>query len=505
MKQLRSWIGLIGLSLMASIAFLDFTIVYTSLPAIQVSLGVPVIKLQLIMSVFALALSTCMIFAGKLADQFGKRRLFFIGSMIFVIASLGAGLSHHFEFLVLFRLLQGVAGAIIFTSSSLLAPLNFEQEQQALAISVYNGITGLGLASGPFLGGIIVATWGWSWIFFINIPITLLGFLLCCGNVKETKKQTDIHHDFLGFILFSIGLGLIIFTLSYGHVLGWSSPSFIGGMLLGCLLLLCLIVVEKKQTSPLLDVDDLNNPKIQLAIFGCLAASVMTGVLMLFAPLYLSGILAYSASTIGYFMLVTPIMQVLVSIIWTKSVKCFGVASLVIFGIFTCLCSTMLMTYFNANTSAIFIILALSLMGIIWGVTNAAGITLATTAVPEEKAGGVVGTIYTSWNVAGCILIALSSVIFSQVELFASKQDIQSYQIQLTSEEHHSIAAVLAAPEKAQALLQKMTPQFSHEVFDIFKKSFLTGFHTVMIFSSLLLSLCLIVCILLIRRYKLNT
>ena len=137
--------------------------------------------------------------------------------------------------------------------------------------------------------------------------------------------------------------------------------------------------------------------------------------------------------------------------------------------------------------------------------TNAAGITLATTAVPEEKAGGVVGAIYTSWNVAGCILIALSSVIFSQVELSSAQQDIQRYQIPLTTEQHHAISAVLAAPEKAQSLLQKMTPQFEHEVFDIFKNSFLSGFHTVMIFSSLLLSACLIVCIRLIKRYKLNS
>ena len=192
MSTIRAWIGLIGLSLMASIAFVDFTIVYTSLPAIQMALNVPVIKLQLIMSIFSLSLATSLIFVGKLADQFGKRKLFFIGSLIFTFSAFGAGFSSSFEMLVFFRFLQGIAAAIIFTSSSLLAPLSFAPEQQPLAISVYNAITGLGLALGPFLGGVIVDALGWEWIFFINIPVAIIGFILCLGNVNETKKQAII-------------------------------------------------------------------------------------------------------------------------------------------------------------------------------------------------------------------------------------------------------------------------------------------------------------------------
>jgi EmrB/QacA subfamily drug resistance transporter len=489
---------------MASIAFLDFTIVYTSLPAMQVALNVPVIKLQLVMSVFALALATSMIFVGKLADKMGKRKLFFFGTFVFIIAAFGTGFSSNFEMLVFYRLIQGLAAAIIFTASCVLAPLNFEPEKQAVAISAYNGITGLGLALGPFLGGVIVAHWGWRWIFFINIPIALIGFLLCLGNVQETKKQEHVQCDFLGFSFFSIGLGLIIFLLSYGNVLGWSSMYFIGGMILGVAFLVCLVFVEKKQPFPLLDIEDLTNPKVMLAILSCLAASVMTGILMLFVPLYLSGMLAYSATMIGYFMLATPIMQVVVSLVWPKSVKRFGVGKLLIAGITTCLLATFMMIFFNSATPPWFIISALLLMGIIWGITNAVGVTLATTSVPAEKSSGVIGMIYTSWNVAGCILIALSSVIFSQVELATAQKEIQQYHLQLTEEQHHSIAAILADPEKAQALLKQMSPQFAQEVFTLFKNSFLNGFHVVMMCSCFLLFLALIACCYLIKRYKIE-
>lgn len=505
MNNIRAWIGLIGLSLMASIAFLDFTIVYTSLPAIQVGLNVPVIKLQLIMSVFGLAVASFMIFTGKLADQFGKRKIFFIGSFIFAIAALGAGFSTNFDMLIFFRFVQGFSVAIIFTSSSLLAPLSFKEEQQPLAISIYTGITGLGLASGPFFGGLIVNSFGWQWIFFINVPIVLLGFILCLGNVKETKKQPHIKHDIPGLILFVAGLSLLIFFLSYSNTLGWASISVISGLSIAVFLLLSLIFVEKRQPSPLLDINDISNPKVLLAIFICLSASVMTGILMLFIPLYLSSVLAYSSLVIGFFMLATPIMQVIVSVLWAKLSKYLGIGTIVIAAIIACLMSSLIMSFFTLQTSALLVITALGLMGIIWGVTNAACITLATTAIPEERASGVMGLIFTSWNVGACVLIALSSVIFSEVEFSNLQTSIQKYHLQLNVEDHHKITAVLAAPEKALAILKELSPEaLSHELFPLFKQSFLSGFHAVMYFASFLLLLCLLACIKIIRKYKIE-
>ena len=133
--------------------------------------------------------------------------------------------------------------------------------------------------------------------------------------MKETKKQENVKHDFLGLLLFVTGLSLIIFLLSYANVLGWSNPLVIGGLILGIILLVALVFVEKKQTSPLLDIEDISNRKVQLAILVCVAASVMTAILMLFTPLYFSSILAYSPTIMALLMLATPLMQVIVSIL----------------------------------------------------------------------------------------------------------------------------------------------------------------------------------------------
>jgi EmrB/QacA subfamily drug resistance transporter len=504
MSNVRAWIGLIGLSLMASIAFIDFTIVYTSLPAIQLALNVPILTLQLVMSIFSLALSISMIFVGKLADQFGKRRLFFIGTVIFAIASLGAGFSTNFAMLIFFRFFQGFAASITFTSSSLLAPLSFKKEQQPLAISFYTTITGLGLTSGPFLGGIIVEYFGWQWIFFLNIPIVILGFILCLGNVKETKLQENVKHDVPGLFLFAAGLSLIIFFLSYSGTLGWTSPYVVGGLTLGIVLMIVLVFVEKKQPCPLLDIEDISNPKVKLAMLTCTAASVMTGILMLFIPLYLSSIVGFSSSIIGVLMLATPVMQVVVSILWPKLSKELGVARVIVLGILTCFIAAFFMIFFSPTTTIGLILPCLILMGVIWGVTNAACITLATTAVPEEKAGSAIGLIFTNWNVAGCILITLSSVIFSQVEFAKLESTIQAHHIQITENDHHRIAAAIASPEKASSMLKEISPSISDEVFPLFKQSFMSGFHAVMIFSTVLLFAFLCISIALIRRYKIE-
>jgi MFS family permease len=153
-----NWLALIGVSILSFTAFLDFTIVNTALPAVQMDLHVSVLKLQWIVNIYAIVLSMLMIMAGKFSDIFGKRKIFYIGALIFIIAGLGAGFAPNINILIFFRAVQGIAGAIIFIGGISLVPSLFPNGNQAQAIGVYSAITGLGLGIGPFLAGILVST-----------------------------------------------------------------------------------------------------------------------------------------------------------------------------------------------------------------------------------------------------------------------------------------------------------------------------------------------------------
>src|SRR3989344_76600 len=178
----HKWRALLGLCLLSFTAFLDFTIVNTALPFIQKDLNANVIQLQWITNIFAMILSATMIAAGRLADLLGRTKLFYIGIIIFGIAAFGAGNASNIEWLIFFRALQSLGASIAFTVSIALLPQAFPPDEQTRATGIYSAITGAGLALGPFIGGVLINLLSWRWVFWVNLPIIVIGFFLCIGS-----------------------------------------------------------------------------------------------------------------------------------------------------------------------------------------------------------------------------------------------------------------------------------------------------------------------------------
>ncbi len=499
-SSIRPWLGLIGLSLMASIAFLDFTIVYTALPAIQKALAVPVINLQWIMNIFALILAILMILSGKLADIFGKRKVFYLGVLIFGIAALGAGTRNAFAGLVFFRGLQAVGAAIIFTTAAALAPSGFAKDKQARAIGIYSAITGFGLAIGPFVGGVLVSALSWRWIFFVNIPLILIGFLLCLGNVKETSKEPGEKIDWVGVLLMAIGFGSLIYSIINAGNHGWADSVTIIGFVVAIIALTALWQIEKRISNPLFDIDDISNTKVLLGIHICGSASIMTSGMLFIIPLYLSNILNVTPMQLGLLLLSPPLTQILTSFFWGKLSAKYGINKLLMLGIVTAFLSALMQLFFGLDTQFVLVVIALLLMGFIWGVANAGTITLALDAVPIERTGSVIGLIFTNWNVTGSILLALASTIFTAVETGYMKAELMGHGIKLTVSEHHTVAAMLGNPSRAQELLSQLVGPLVDKISPLFKLAFLRGYHSIMLFSVILFILAFSILLLLIRR-----
>lgn len=499
---LRNWLGLIGLSLMASIAFLDFTIVYTALPALQQHFQAPVISLQWVMNIFSLALATLMIFSGKLADIFGKRRLFYIGVILFGLAAIGAGLSINFDWLIVFRGLQGVASAIIFTSAGALAPTCVPPEKQTRAIGVYSSITGFGLSIGPFVGGLLISWLSWRWIFFINIPLVLIGFALCLNNVKEMPKQPDIKIDWWGFILMLVGFSSLLYTITQVGSRGWLQPITLIGFAIAIICLFALFIVEARVKHPLLNIQDIRHPKVLLSMVLCIIASVMTSGMLFLAPLYLTNILNVSSIVMGLLMLCTPIVQVVMSALWDKIHHAFGVYQPMIIAIVTVLISAVIQLSFGTNTSLWLIVFAFLLMGLIWGTCNTAVLTLTYQAVASERTSGVLGLIFTNWNSFGTLLMALTSTIFTTTEFRQMQHYLSMHHVFLSVQEHRSISTMLSNPSEAHSILHGLIGQSADKLLPLFQTAFMHGFHSCQLFFVILFILGLATTTVLIKKSR---
>jgi len=409
------WWALIGLSLLSFTAFLDFTIVSTALPFIQQAFHASVLKLQWITNIYGMLVCIFQVISGRIGDSFGRRKIFYFGFLLFAIASLGAGLAHSIDIVIGFRALQGVAGAIVFTLGAALIPQAFPEKEHTRAVGIFSAFNGAGLAVGPFLGGLLITYLSWRWVFLVNIPIIIIGFICCSFSLKESPRQQQLKIDWWGFLLLAIGLGCFIYGLINGESISWSTPITWINIIIGIVALLALLKVEKKVAHPLLDLDLFKHKHTALVIVAVVLASLVSFTLLFFDPLYLRLVLHHTAMTIGIMLLAVPIMQVIVSIGLTPLIKRFGVFNLLAFSGVTGLITALLHAYFGVGTSLWIIIIAFLLMGYSWGIGNAGSIAGIMQSVKTDQIGGALGTVFTMWNLFNAIFLALSTVIFHSV------------------------------------------------------------------------------------------
>jgi EmrB/QacA subfamily drug resistance transporter len=410
------WLALFGISLLSFTAFLDITIVNTALPFIQKAFQAPVLELQWVSNAFSLVMCTAMVAAGNFADRFGRKKLFFIGTIFFVLASWGAGASGSMAILILFRALQGLGVSLLYTSSTAMLSDLFSTEEHAKAISLYTAVTGIGLMSGPAIGGMLVGLLSWKWVFWVNVPMVVAG-LICSfiglRGVKSRSPTTDVLRvDWIGLILFTVGLGGFIYGLIVGASEGWTQPKTAFPLIVGILSLSLLVWYEKKIPNPLINFSIFKNRIILLAAFGCIAAGLVSRVYIFFDPLYLETVRNLSPFAIGFLVAMLPAGQVVVSCFFAKALKKIDLGYVLVFSILTAFVSGWIHFFIGAQFPLSLLWIPYVLLGFTWGLSAALLVTSIKTAIPNEKAGSAIGTLASLWNVLGIVFLALSSVVF---------------------------------------------------------------------------------------------
>ena len=411
------WWALLGVCFLAFTAFLDATIVGTALPFIQTALQATILQLQWVANIFTIILSMTMIAVGKFTDLWGRKRVFYVGVIAFAIAALGAGLSSTVELLIVFRGLQAVGASIIFIASAALLSDIFPAQERVKAISIYGGVTGFGLMVGPFLGGILISLFDWRWVFWINLPLIAVGLAACFFSLRGISQEKEtVKVDWLGLVLLIFGLGALMYGIIGGAQSNWVSVLAWGSLIVGVAALILLVVFDEMRKDPLLDLPIFKDKLLILAALSCALAGVVSTVFMFFDPLYLRILRNLSPFLIGLLVAVIPVAQAFISFVFTRSVKLFGIANLLFFSVLAAFLAVTLHRMIQLDTPLLFLIFPFFLLGINWGLSNAAMITAVNQVITPRKIGAAIGTIATIWNIVGSILLAISAAVFHSVE-----------------------------------------------------------------------------------------
>jgi EmrB/QacA subfamily drug resistance transporter len=232
-------------------SMLDNLVVLTALPAIRTALHATVSDLEWTVNAYTLAFAVLMLSGSALGDRYGRKRIFLIGVGIFTLGSAAGAVSDTSTHLLLARATQGIGAAFLTPLTLTILARVFPPEQRAAVIGLWAGVSGLGLAIGPLVGGAIVNGIAWNAIFWLNVPIGIVVIALGWWRLDESWGDR-LPLDYPGLFLVAAGLFGVTFGLIRGNALGWSSPSIIGAFVGGGLLLIGFILWERRSAAPML-------------------------------------------------------------------------------------------------------------------------------------------------------------------------------------------------------------------------------------------------------------
>jgi DHA2 family methylenomycin A resistance protein-like MFS transporter len=290
---------LAAMSLGFGVVQLDVTIVNTALASIGASLGGGVSELQWVVSAYTIAFAACILTAGALGDRIGAKRLFMAGFAIFTAASVACALSPDAASLIAARAVQGLAAAILVPNS--LALLNHaypDEKRRARAVGIWAAGASVALTAGPLVGGGLIDLVGWRAIFFVNLPIGLVGLLLTWAYASETAHAPR-ELDWPGQIAAMAALGCLAGALIEGGAVGWSHPLVIAGFVASLVLAILFVLRERRAAQPMLPLTLFRHRMFALtALVGLLVNVAFYGLIFVFS-LYFQRVNGWSAFSTG--------------------------------------------------------------------------------------------------------------------------------------------------------------------------------------------------------------
>lgn len=290
----RSGLRLALLALAQFIIAVDYNIVFVALPDIGKALDFSPQTLQWVVSAYAVAFGGFLLFGGRAADRLGARRVFLVALVLFGVSSLVAGLATEPGVLIAARAVQGLGGSLLFPSTLTLIVTSFEEgPARNRALAVWGATGSGGLAAGALLGGVLTGELGWSWVFFVMVPLVVValigGLTLLAPDARRTGPRQGF--DIPGALVVTVGATLVVFGLVSGPESGWTVPRTLGTLIAGVLLILSFFLIESRTSAPLAPIRMFRN------------RSLITSMMVAF--------LHMSALSGGYYLLTTYIQNVL--------------------------------------------------------------------------------------------------------------------------------------------------------------------------------------------------
>jgi EmrB/QacA subfamily drug resistance transporter len=316
---------LVAVALATFMTYLDNNIVNVAIPDIQRELGLSTAGIEWVVSGYILTFAGLLLAGGRLADAFGRRRLFIIGLAVFTASSLLAGLAGGPAALITARAVQGVGAALVTPTTLAIISATFtDPRERNAAVGIWGGVGALALAVGPVLGGFLTQHVSWEWIFWINVPVGIATIALGAWAISESREDESRRLDLAGLVLSTLSLFTLTWALIEGHDRGWTSAGILAAFGVAAGAASAFVLVERRVAQPMVDVSLFVRREFSGGIAALMLWAFGLFGIYFFTSLYLQGVLGFSPTKAGAAFVPMAVLMAVSAVVSDRVAARFG-------------------------------------------------------------------------------------------------------------------------------------------------------------------------------------
>lgn len=393
----------------------DFSILNVALPTIGADVGFSLEHLQWIATSFALCAAGLTLLFGRVADLAGRRRMFIIGMALLGSGSLLGGIASEPILLIIARVAQGVATAIVVPAALSLLFSSFpEGKLREKALGLNGALMAAGFTTGAILGGLLTDLLSWRWAFLINVPVAAAVLVLAPIVLAESRPAEKTRLDVPGAVTVTLGLLALVFGLTHAAESSWTDPTTLGAFTAAAILLAAFVAVERRAAAPLVPLAILKRSTVAWGNIAGILAFVTETSLVFLLTLYLQQVLDYTPLGAGLAFAVLGLGTVLGGILGPKVIGAVGNKRAIVYGfIFQAIATASLVLLSNDPAAIILLLIATFIGGVANLVVIVGFMVTATTGLPDEEAGLATGLATMSQQIGITMGIPVMSAIFT--------------------------------------------------------------------------------------------
>ncbi len=407
------WFVMAAVAMSIFLGTIDGSIVNIAQPTLVDVFRTQFAVVQWVTLSYLLVITTLLLSIGRLADIRGKKPLFIAGLVVFTVGSVLCGLAPDIWWLIGLRVVQAIGAAMCTALGVAIVTEAFPPHERGRALGITGAVVSVGIIAGPTIGGFLIDALSWHWIFFVNLPVGIIGIVLALRYVPAFRPPGGQRFDYPGAVTLGISLLALLLALTIGQEVGFAAPAIVLLFALWLITLVAFVWIEWRTAQPMIDLRLFRNPLFSVNILtGFITFVAIAGTIQL-APFYLQNVLGYPTTQIGLLMAVVPVaLGVLAPISGTLSDR-FGTRPIAVLGLVALLVGYIAVSTLGTHTTALGYLLRFLPVGIGMGIFQSPNNSAIMGAAPRERLGVASGLLSVTRTLGQTVGLAIFGAIWA--------------------------------------------------------------------------------------------